>query len=144
MDYKALATEFMQKMYILNKARPQRQLNESMQGEHFVLQYLAHHEASVLPGDISNFMGISTARIAVALNSLERKGMITRRIDTSDRRRILVDLTPKGRNIAEEHQQEILENITKIITMLGEQDAREYVRITGRLAEYALQNKDLK
>lgn len=142
MDYKALATEFMQKMYIINKARPHKQLNESMQGEAFVLHYLFHQEDSVLPSEISNFMGISTARIAVALNSLERKGLITRRIDTSDRRRILVNLTEEGRAYAKEQQQEMLENIAKLITMLGEQDAREYVRITGRIAEFASQHKD--
>lgn len=144
MDYEALALEFMQKMYILNRERAQKQFNESMQGESFVLQFLAHQEDAVLPSEISNFMGISTARIAVTLNNLERKGMITRRIDTSDRRKILVNLTSEGRTIAQEQQQAILDSITKMITLLGEHDAREYVRITGRMAEFASQYKDIR
>ena len=137
MDYKVLATEFMQNMYLLNKARPQKQIHESMQGEAFVLGCLAHQEGSMLPSEISGIMNISTARIAATLNGLERKGLITRRIDVSDRRRILVDLTPEGKAFAEEQRQKMLENTARLLSMLGEHDAREYIRITGRMAELA-------
>jgi DNA-binding MarR family transcriptional regulator len=141
LDYKKLAEEFMQKMYVLNKARPQRKLHDSMQGESFVLHYILHHEDSVLPSEICKIMGISSARIAAALNGLESKGVITRRIDTSDRRRILVDLTPKGKAMAEEQRQEMLENTSKMLSFLGEDDAKEYVRLTGKLAEYITTHK---
>ena len=53
----------------------------------FVLTYISKHGGSVIPSEISNEMGISTARIAAALGSLESKGLITRRIDERDRRR---------------------------------------------------------
>ena len=141
MDYKQLADEFMQKMYVLSKARPQRKLHDSMQGETFVLHYILHHGDSVLPSEICKIMGISSARIAAALNGLESKGVITRRIDTSDRRRILVDLTPKGKAMAEEQRQEMLENTSKLLSLLGEDDAREYVRLTGKLADFITAHK---
>ena len=144
MDYKELALEFMQKMYKLRQARPQKQITESMHGEHFILQFIAFHKGSVLPSEISNEMGISSARIAATLNSLERKGLIVRQIDISDRRRILVDLTSEGKALAEEHHQEAMEMLTKVLSSLGEHDAREYVRITGRLAETAPQFKEMK
>jgi len=143
-DYKELAAEFMQKLHILNKARPHKRISESMHGEAFVLKYLSYQDGFVLPSEISNIMGISSARIAAALNSLERKGLITRQIDPSDRRRILVELTSEGKALAESQHQEILENTTKMFAFLGEHDAREYVRITGRLAEYVSQCKEMK
>lgn len=141
MDYKELALELMKEMYLLKQARPHKQINDSMQGEHFVLQYLAHSSGSVLPSEISIKMGISSARIAATLNSLERKGLITRRIDVSDRRRILVDLTAEGQALAERHHQTGIKMLTEILTMLGEHDAVEYVRITGRLAEFAARHR---
>ncbi len=144
MDYRELALEFMKKMFALNKARPQRQFQESMQGETVVLQYLSDHEDSVLPSEISAFMGISSARIAATLNSLEKKEFITRRIDLSDRRRILVEITPKGRALAGELKADILENTSKMLAFLGEHDAREYIRITGRMAEFASELTDRK
>lgn len=144
MDFSELAMTFLEKLYMLNKARPQKEMNESMRGEAFVIHLLNFQSGSVQPSEISAAMGISSARIAAALNGLERKGLITRRIDTGDRRRILVDLTDAGKATAEEHRQSILAHTSKLLSVLGEEDAREYVRITGRLAEYAAQNMDQK
>lgn len=144
MDYNELAAELMQKMYTLRQAQPQKQLDESMQGEHFVLHLISFHQRSILPSEISNRMGISSARIAAALNSLERKGLITRQIDTSDRRRILVDLTAEGKALADEQHKKAMEMLTNTLRQLGELDAREYVRITGKLAELASKSKDME
>lgn len=138
MDYRELASEFikiMENSHKLRRANPQKQIDESLQGERFVLQFIASQNRDVLPGEISTEMGISSARIAVTLNGLEKKGLITRQIDTSDRRRILVDLTLEGKTLVEERRQEALERVTKMFSRLGEHDAREYVRITAKLAE---------
>ena len=97
MDYQALAREYMTIMHKMRKRKSEQQINDSLRGEQFVLGFIAHTEGSVIPSDISAAMGISTARIAAALNNLESKGLITRRIDMSDRRKILVELTEAGR-----------------------------------------------
>ncbi len=135
MEYEVLAREFMECMHTIKKAGPQKPIEESMRGEAFVIQFLSHHGGSVLPSEISNIMGISTARVAATLNSLEKKGWITRRIDTDDRRRILVDLTSEGKAHAEQHHRHMMENTIKLLSMLGEEDAREYVRLSRKLAE---------
>lgn len=135
MDYEALAKVMLAKMYTLNKTRPQRNINEGMRGEAFVLQYIIHREGAVLPSEISNFMGISTARMAAALNSLERKGFITRRIDPSDRRQILVDLTDQGKAFANDKQQHMLGHTIQMLERLGEKDATEFVRILDRVTD---------
>lgn len=144
MDYTELAMAFMEKMYMLNKARPQKEMNESMRGESFVIRLLDFQGGSVQPSEISAIMGISSARIAAALNSLERKGLITRRIDPSDRRRILVDLTDAGKVTAEEQRLAMLAHTSRMFSILGEENAKEYVRLTGILADYAAQHMDHK
>jgi Transcriptional regulators len=144
MDYSELASELMQKMYKMRQTRTNKQIDESMQGERFVLQFIASHTDYVLPSEISNTMGISSARIAAALNSMEQKGLITRQIDSNDRRQILVGLTPEGKALANEQHQKTMEALTNTLRQLGEHDAREYVRIIGRLAEFASQNNETK
>ena len=134
MDYEALAKVMLSRMYALNKTRPQRNINEGMRGEGFVLHYIIRRGGGVLPSEISNFMGISSARAAAALNNLERKGFITRQIDPADRRRILVDLTPKGQAFAHDKQEHMLHHTVQMLTRLGEQDATELVRILERVA----------
>lgn len=135
MDYEKLAHEFMSIMYQMRKRGAQKQISESMHGELFVLGYISNHEGNVIPSEISNEVGISTARVAATLNSLENKGLITRKIDVNDRRRILVEMTPTGKEQIENHIQTIMKITTGMLQYLGEQDAKEYVRIMGRLAE---------
>jgi len=137
MDYPALAVRLLDSMQALHKARPQKHINESLHGEVFALRFIALNGDDVLPGEISGEMGVSSARIAAALNSLESKGLITRRIDPRDRRKILVGITPEGKALAQQQQQAVVAGTSKLLALLGEQDAQEYVRITGKLAEIA-------
>lgn len=130
-----LAERFLQGMFLLRKSGPQKRIAESMQGEIFVLQCVYQYKGELAPGEISNIMDISSARIAATLNSLEKKGLITRQIDLSDRRRIIVELTPAGEDRAEKHNQFVMEDTATLLGLLGERDATEYVRITERLAE---------
>jgi len=139
MDFTELAEQFLQNGYANMRHGPQRRIDESMRGEGFVLFYLASHGASVQPSDISAAMDVSTARIAAALNSLENKGLITRSIDKDDRRRILVDLTPQGKQLAEQRHQEILKHTTRMFELLGERDATQFVRIWHKLMKIAPQ-----
>ena len=140
MDYQALAVEFFKSLHALRKTRPQQHISDSLRGELFALQFIAMHDGPVLPGEISDEMEISSARIAATLNSLERKGLITRRIDANDRRRILVELTSEGVSQTKANSHELIANIMQMLSLLSEEDAREYVRITSILARKVEQN----
>lgn len=135
MDFEKLSEEFLRNNRLLHKARPHKNINDAFQGEAFILHFIAENGDNVLPGEISNVMDVSSARVATALNSLENKGLVTRQIDKEDRRRILVSLTQKGKDVANEHRQIVIKATAKMLGLLGEHDAKEYVRITERLAE---------
>ena len=141
MDYTTMAQRLLDKMHMLRKASPHKHINESLQGEAFILHYIASHGVDVLPGEISGEMNVSSARIAAALNSLEGKGLITRQIDLNNRRQILVNITPEGKALADKQQATVMKGASKMLALLGEQDAREYVRITCRLAEIMSENR---
>ena len=135
MDYSKLAEEFLEQMHKFSRLKPQQKLTESMHGEAMALHHIAKSSEQIIPSEISSAIGISGARIAATLNSLENKGYITRRIDLSDRRRILVTLTEKGREQDETHRRQLSEIFEKILEKLGEHDAKEYIRITRKMAE---------
>lgn len=137
MDYIELAKQFLNHSYQFKNRGHQKKIDETMQGETFVLLYILRQGDIVLPSEISNEMNISSARVAAILNNLENKGLITRRIDKSDRRKILVDLTQEGIESAEKHNQMVLNMTARMLELLGEHDAKELVRIMGRLAELA-------
>lgn len=137
MDYTELAKQFLHASYHFRKHGMQRKIDETMQGEAFAILYILRQGGIVLPSEISNEMNISSARVAAMLNNLESKGLVSREIDKSDRRRILVDLTQSGRELAEKHHQHAVNATVRMLEMLGEHDAGELVRIMGRLAGLA-------
>ena len=116
-DSELLAERLVDQTELLFRNGPQKQIGKHAQGECFVLRCLARSPKPLLPSDLSAMTQSSTARIAVVLNTLEKKGYITRAIDPADRRRVLVSLTSVGAELAE----------------LGEADAEEYLRITERI-----------
>lgn len=134
MNYNELAEQLLKHIYFQRKNNRQHQINEFFQGEAFILQYVYQHKDGVFPNDISNSMSITTGRVAAALNSLEKKGFINREIYKNDRRQILVTLTQAGKEMAENQRNESIQRIIKMFESLGEHDAKEYVRIMGKLA----------
>ena len=137
MDYTELAKQFLNNTYQFRKGRQQKKIDETMHGEAFVIMYISKRGGDVLPSEISNKMNITSARVAAALSSLENKGLITRTMDPNDRRKILVDLTPAGKELAESYEQKALDGAKRMLEMLGEQDALEFVRILGKLAKFS-------
>jgi len=132
--YSELAREFILISHQMRRFGPQKMIEEAMRGESFVIMLLSKKEARALPSEISGIMGISSARVAAVLNGLEHKGLITREIDRDDRRRILVELTPAGKEQAEQYDRMALEGATHMLEILGEEDAKELLRILKKLA----------
>ncbi len=135
MDYEELAIQFLEKSYQFQKGKHHKPIDGIMHGEIFVVIFIEKTGRSVLPSEISSEMDISTARIAAALNNLEKKGLITRQIDVNDRRKILVDLTADGRELALKHKQMALKATAHMLELLGEEDSKNLIRIMGKLTE---------
>jgi DNA-binding MarR family transcriptional regulator len=134
MDYEELAKELIRNMRAAKAASRHMPIQDENPGESIILYCIKKREW-IVPSEISDAIGVSTARVATVLNGLEEKGLITREIDSGDRRRIIVKLTQKGAERAEEQHREHIENIKSILSSLGEEDAKELVRIFGKLAE---------
>lgn len=135
MDYTELAAELLRNAFLLRRAMEQRKVDDFLKGGPFIIQYLYDHGGVVLPNEISSAMMISSARVAAVLNNLEGKELITREIDKSDRRRILVSLTDKGKAAAEGHRRDVKKGVSQMLERIGKEDSTELVRILGKLAD---------
>ena len=135
MDYTDLSIELLQTAYKFYRIKSQKHLSNAMQGEAFALQFISEHNEVVVPSDIENAMCISSARIATILNGLENKQFITRQIDSADRRRTILKLTPTGREQVAKSTEQLLDLCKKTLAYLGEHDAKECIRILGRIAD---------
>jgi len=133
MDDTKLTMALIENLLSLVRTSLQKQFGQFVRGESYILNNLLKRSDAALPSELSADMGISTARVAVILNNLENKEYITREMDSSDRRKILVRLTEKGKmRIVDEHKQ-LFENTRFVIREIGEEDAHELIRILQKI-----------
>ena len=135
MDCEVLAEMLVDQTELLFRHGPHKLIGKNARGECFVLRCLARSKAPLLPSDLSEQSHASTARIAVVLNTLEKKGLISRAIDPTDRRRILVSVTNVGQEYVAVVRTQLRKDMKHLLEELGEQDAREYLRITKRILQ---------
>lgn len=134
MNYDDLADELINLKATIPHVEAEHRLSRMIKGEVFVLNYIYAKEGESYPKDISKSMMVSTARIARILRTLEKKGFITRTVDVSDNRKVVLGLTEEGRRIVALHRKELKNSVKNMLEKLGEEDAKAYVRIQKKLA----------
>jgi MarR family transcriptional regulator, temperature-dependent positive regulator of motility len=122
-----------------------RRSTEELLGMHMrhlmALSYVRDHDGGPQQ-ELAEALCMDANNVVLLLNELEDQAFVARRRDTADRRRHVVQLTPKGRSALEgaEHAQEEIED-----EVLGALDAEERAtlwRLLGR-ALYAAEPADL-
>ncbi|MDR0855137.1 MAG: MarR family transcriptional regulator [Christensenellaceae bacterium] len=139
MDYEELARNLMQSMLMFGRDKNHKKMTDPLQSEIFVLLYIAKLAKDVTPGEIKDFMHVSSARIATVLNSLEAKDYIERTVNKSDRREIIVRATPLGIAAAEKEANSAVKHIAIILAQLGAEDATQLVRLVGKLSKLKIE-----
>lgn len=114
--------------------RMDREFSRAQRNEISVLHCLARNGA-VHPKELSDLLMVSTARTAVILNRLERKGLIARVRDGGDSRQKTVTVTAAGLSVLEERRRILLAFFAETLRELGEKDAREFLRLYERIAQ---------
>lgn len=132
MNYEEIAETLFEQLKI-NTCSLTEILNEFNRGEVGVLSYLAFDKDEVSSGELSEKLNVTTARIASILNSLENKGFIKRKTDKLDKRKTLVTITNKGKTLAQDTKQEIINKIIKVIKEIGLEEIKEYMRIVLKI-----------
>ena len=68
--------------------------------------------------ELSRSLGVNASQTSRILRSLEEKGLISRSLNTADRRVEDVSLTPRGIRVAEkllEHAESVMEHATSLV-----------------------------
>lgn len=128
MDYSQAVTELMKEMGTHFRTGEFEKINQFSKGEKFIMNYLLSRNAPVLPSELSAAAGNSSARIAATLGSLERKGMIIREMDTTDRRKILVSMTEVGRQKITHAKKDMHDMIEAVFREMGEEDTVAFIK----------------
>ena len=105
------------------------------QGELVVLLAVKYHEGEPTPMDLSREVALTRPRITQILDALEKKGMVERRRDDHDQRRVRVSLTEEGEVRTTELMYKMVALIKNHLMLLGEDDSRAFARILQKTAD---------
>ncbi len=100
-----------------------------------VLCFLMCADHEVTAGEISDYMNVSTARVAVLLKKMSDKGLIEKHADPSDARRVMVAITDSGKELFEEQQREILLYSGAVVDHFGVDKIKEFIESCRQIRE---------
>ena len=138
-DWDELAKQLMASLHGIRGGRGSHSKDMEMRGEINALHALHHHPEGMTPTALARACRVSTARITKTLDQLEGRGLVERKASARDRRSVNVTLTEKGSAEVAQRIEGINNYVAGVLRELGEDDAREVVRISARLARIVVE-----
>ncbi len=106
------------------KYKPNKIFDEGTQGQNFVIRLLADGDKTIT--ELSEMLNVSTARMAVIVNKLEKDMKVQRIKGKNDKRVTYVHLTEKGYQDIVWLKNNIKERIEESINILGEEEFKRF------------------
>ena len=84
---------------------------------------------------MSDEIHVTKSAISQMLGAMERKGYVKREIDPTDRRKIIVKLTPEGKAVEEEMKGYADNAFSEMISRFGESNTENFISLINKLAD---------
>ena len=105
----------------------------STAGVRAILKILNETDGKVTAGDLSEYMKVSTARIAVLLKKMEAKGLIEKEHDSADGRVVVVKLSNQGKELADKFKENLYAHIGEMIDKIGMDRMLEFAAVSNEI-----------
>ena len=104
-----------------------KKMSETNAGVGAVMRLINENDGAITAGQISDFMRVSTARVAALLKKMESRNLIVRERGSGDARVTVVKFTEHGREISDRIRQDFCYQIEKLIDELGTQRIKDFI-----------------
>jgi len=91
--------------------------------------------APLSPTEIARRLIVTTASVTSLLDTLERRGLVERRPDPADRRRLLVAITPPAQAMVRQYVPEVVALQGAVMSGIGEEDRQQLIAVLTRIRE---------
>jgi DNA-binding MarR family transcriptional regulator len=95
----------------------------------YALRSIARHEAGCPMSRLAELTHQSSPTMTDIVDRLVKAGLVSRRQDEGDRRKVLVELTPAGQEHLERVRQVKRDGLRRALERVGETDRRELLRL---------------
>ncbi len=101
--------------------------NELSKNQPMVIKIIGM-EGEMMPSTIGKFTGMEKSSLTRMVDDLEKKGIVSRKTDPDDRRKVLVSLTEKGLEYYNCLNKITAEMADEILKFVDEKDIEDYVQ----------------
>lgn len=98
------------------------------------IEVIGHHK-NLMMRELADRLGITTGTLTVAVDRLEKLGMVKRKPHQHDRRSWLIVLTEQGKAMYEQHNRYHEELTQEISHELSDHEIETLTRLIGRIVE---------
>lgn len=122
----------------LQAARPKAlfcTMDSNQVGIGAVLHLVYESDGTVTAGKIADFMGVSTARVAVLLRKMAAQGLIIKESDAKDARVTVVRLSEQGCERVKAMRANLYAHIGMIIDKVGMSRMQEFITISQEIRD---------
>lgn len=103
------------------------------QGESGVLLYLLNTNSNVSQSELSENLGVTMPRIVAVINTLQKKELIEKNVDSTDKRKSIISITNKGKDNIIKKKKDAIKFIENVIKELDEQEIEQYIAISKKI-----------
>lgn len=102
-------------------------------GRYSVLMALDVERPSLAPSEIADRLGVTRATVTGLIDGLVRDGLTTYALDSADRRRKAIALTPRGEALIDRVVPAIFERMAGLVAPLSAEERGMAVRVLGKV-----------
>jgi len=120
------------------ESRPKKifeQFDNTNAGIGCVLRYLSECGGPVSAGEISAYMKVSTARVAVLLKKMLEKDLITKEYDPNDARKTMITLSDNGKNMIKNTKDDFNSFFSTVIDRMGQDRFEQFMTLSEELRD---------
>lgn len=94
------------------------------------------HAGSIKMKDLARKIGVTTGTLTVAVDRLEKKGLLERKPHETDRRSYLIELTPQGRECFKEHHEFHVRMTQEIVSELTPEEQAQFAHLIAKVLNH--------
>lgn len=98
----------------------------------FAVMEALYSKGRLSTGEVMEKILSTSGNIPVIVKNLEKDGFITRKQDESDKRRFILDLTDKGKDLMDEIVPENLKFMDELISLWDDDDKKELIILMNK------------
>ena len=110
--------------------------------EYALMCQLASDDTNTDLASVREYLAVTKASVSQMLASLEKRGLLVRKIDPDNRRNLIVTLTPEGAERIRYKEVQVEQRLKELLSDMGETDALHFITLGNKMNTILTEKKE--